>query len=446
MKLPIFSIFLSITCVLSRADESKNNHISNRKFLNDDEAFARFSQGDSPDFNKKIKKDLLEMKSKFNEIISTLQNQQQNNLDDSLKPLAEYLSGRNLEDDLVLSMLSYFKGHSTIQECKIFQKIYSSALNNFDKDNKDDAMDKLHSLLSNDDLCKKLLKHLESICLNIKNEHDSIKEYTQDICNLHLVKCQDLKESCGEPLKESCKKLEEKCRKTEHTTEDKTHVHPKDLFVKVHTVLTTHTIVAMETVIAPDIYVETLIITKTCCLGRPAPTHTEPEPEPEPEPEDPEEGEPDEQPGEEEPEEEPGKEESDKKPEEEPEEEPEEVPEEEEPGKEEPEEEEKPEEVPGEEKPEEEPEEEKPEEEPEEEKPEDQEPEPEPVPEEPDQEESGDSDDKDCTITKTTTVTPEGTEKPGIDDKGYGVRVQGFERAGIICLIIGITSGVWIFV
>lgn len=246
--------------------------------------------------------------------------------------------------------------------------------------------------------CGDLFKYLENTCNEVKNNQTSISAFTEDVCKIEIEKCCDLKEHCKDILLDSCKTVEEKCLGSKSHLE----VPAKVDFTKTHTVITVSTVVVTETAPETFTYTKTLIETETCCLGKLAEiTQEKPSEEPKP------------------PEESEAPEES-------------EVPEELEP----PEESEPPQES----------------ESPQESEPsqdtvssEESKPLEEPTIQESD--DSGQDTESECSVIETITVTVTPGESTDVaDEKGRGARVDGLQKAGLICAIIGMTLGIWIIV
>lgn len=254
--------------------------------------------------------------------------------------------------------------------------------------------------------CHEALQKLVVLCNLVQERQKAINSFNKSTCDLQIKKCTDLKDSCNTTLDASCTKVSQECKQYNGNSGNKTastHVTTAGKTDHVDFVNTHTSVVHEVTYVTETVYyttTEVVLKTRKCCAKKTVytvcptsePTYC-PVPTVEPEPT------------------ETSAEESTETSTEEstlP-----ESTEESEPTTTE-------------------------------------EPAPEPT-EEPSESHSDST--EECSITVTVT-SEKGTETVTLTvsngseahDKGHGVRIKGYERIGLICLIIGITAGIWIVV
>ncbi|KAG5439377.1 hypothetical protein PCANB_001950, partial [Pneumocystis canis] len=221
MKTPLLTVFIGITYVLSKS--SKHNYpdslLKKESHLDQYYAPQHHLFDNSEGLSDSLKKDVLEMVEEIEKMRLSARDIERGN-------------GHN--NHKILTLLSkYFKHNNDMNRCTSLQKSYFYVAK--DLENQGKNMGELTSVLSNEEICEELLKHLDDLCNKIKLELDAINSYDKNVCDKQLQKCLDLKKACKGVLDKSCEKLKDQCKTKDNTTDESTTVPIKDFFTKTHT-------------------------------------------------------------------------------------------------------------------------------------------------------------------------------------------------------------------
>ncbi|KAG4304677.1 hypothetical protein PORY_002070, partial [Pneumocystis oryctolagi] len=289
MRIPVFSFFIGLTYAFLKdtkfTDENPNAILNDIGYSENDIEYLYNSNEQSLHTGTRDSS-LLEHIKKFETILQKKENKDQSYL--LSLSLENGDTGLSKDDVYLLGLLSSYLGDKFVySECEKTLKQACLLARDYSGLESKTKNVLLGSCENVDVACARVLQMLYPYCRKIGNMKINVDEITHELCGDYLVKCDSLLTSCGNALAESCRKVQDKCKRL---TAREIH---EDYITNTHTQIIDSTTYITETVY--HTHTEVLFSTRKCCSGKvqyricstskktvcPTPT-IEPEPEPEP--------------------------------------------------------------------------------------------------------------------------------------------------------------------
>ncbi|KTW28353.1 uncharacterized protein T551_02772 [Pneumocystis jirovecii RU7] len=272
MKISVFIFFIGIVHALLRdigvsefTYENLNSILDNKKYIDDDDTYSYISLKQSL-YSLTQDDNLFELIRDFQVTFQTKQNPESETIEKLAPRSAPAKDGVaqkeavSTEDVYFLLLLANFLQRPlTHQLCVTVLTNICPTINNYSATGAVSS-DFITKRCANVTLtCLYLVKKMDEYCQKIKEEQNNALSVTKEVCTYHVGNCKYLEKACGESLKKSCAKIKTQCKKLENDSK----VHEDTGFVNTHTQIVDETVYVTETVY----YTHTSVIftTKKCC-------------------------------------------------------------------------------------------------------------------------------------------------------------------------------------